>query len=195
MISQTLIAELRILIEGSRERVVRSVNSEMVLLYWHIGSRIRTEVLRDERAEYGQRVIEGVAKELSAQYGQGFGKRKISSMVRFAQTFPAFEIVQTLSAQLSWSHVIELLPIKDDLERDFYTELARLEGWSVRTLRERMNTLLYQRTAPYQKTRGNHPRRSREAARFAAPHPRFSLPRSVCAGLPRAERHVQRARP
>ena len=147
MISQTLIAELRTLIEGSRERVVRSVNSEMVLLYWQIGSRIRTEVLRDERAEYGQRVIEGVARDLSEQYGQGFGKRNISSMVRFAQTFPAFEIVQTLSAQLSWSHVIELLPIKDDLERDFYTELARLEGWSVRTLRERMNTLLYQRTA------------------------------------------------
>ena len=69
-------------------------------------------------------MIEGVAQDLSAQYGQRFGQRNISSMVRFAQTLPVFEIVQTLSAQLSWSPVIKLLPIKDDLERGFTPEFA-----------------------------------------------------------------------
>jgi predicted nuclease of restriction endonuclease-like (RecB) superfamily len=147
LISSSLITELRALIEQSRTRVKRDVDSEMVLLYWHVGSRIRSEVLQNERAGYGQRVIEYVAQELSSQYGQGFGKRNVASMVRFAEMVQDVEILQTLSATLSWSHVIELLPIKDALERDFYLEMVRLENWSVRTMRDRMKTLLYQRTA------------------------------------------------
>src|SRR6516225_3122279 len=68
-------------------------------------------------------------------------------MVRFAETFPESPIVQTLSAQLGWSHFIELLPIDDALKRDFYAEMCRLERWSVRTLRTRIAGMLFERTA------------------------------------------------
>ena len=147
LIPTALISEIRDLIEQSRTRVERNVNSEMVLLYWQIGSSIRSQILQDERAEYGQRILEGLASQLQNDYGRGFSKSALARMVQFSEAFPNAEIVATVSQQLSWSHVIELLPIKDELERGFYLEMIRLERWSVRTLRERMNTLLYQRTA------------------------------------------------
>lgn len=146
-ISKSLIQDIRALIEQSHIRVKHSINSEMVLLYWNIGSSIRSEILRDTRAEYGQQVIAQIAKQLQAEYGRGFNQSALTRMIRFAELFPDSQIVATLSQQLSWSHLIELLPVKDELEREFYIQMIRLEHWSVRTLRERMTTLLYQRTA------------------------------------------------
>ncbi len=68
-------------------------------------------------------------------------------MIQFAEIFPDKEIVVTLSRQLSWSHFVGILPIKDDLQRDFYTEMCRMERWSVRTLRKKIDGMLYERTA------------------------------------------------
>ncbi len=146
LIGQNLLGDVKGLIEQSRARVARSVNSELVLLYWAIGTRIRQDVLGNERADYGKQLLPELARVLQLEYGKGFAQRNLQSMVRFAEVLPDFEILQTLSAQLSWSHLVEIIYRDSPLERDFYLEMARLEGWSVRTLRERIGTQLYART-------------------------------------------------
>ena len=142
-----LLADLQQMIQAARERAAVAVNAELTLLYWHIGARLRSELLREQRAEYGKQVVDTIAAGLTAEFGNGFGRRNLFRMIQFAEQFPEEQIVSTLSAQLSWSHILELLVIKDELARRFYTEMCRLERWSVRTLRDRINSMLYERTA------------------------------------------------
>jgi hypothetical protein len=142
-----LLSDLRVLIDAGRAHVARSVNAGMVLLYWSVGDRLRREVLGEERAAYGEQIVATVAQQLTSDYGRGFGRRNLFQMLRFAEVFPELGIVQTLSAQLGWSHFVELLPLQDPLQREFYAELCRLERWSVRTLRARIGGMLFERTA------------------------------------------------
>ena len=106
-----LLKDLRGLITEARERVSTAVHVVLVMLYWEIGNRVRTEVLKSSRATYGD------------------------------------EIVSTLSAQLGWSHFVEIIPQDDSLKRDFYAEMCRVERWSVRALRGKVQGLLFERTA------------------------------------------------
>jgi hypothetical protein len=140
-----VVSDLQQLIHSARERVAVTINAEITLLYWRIGKRLLTESLKEKRANYGKQVIEAVAISLSSQFGKGFDRANLFRMIQFVEQFPDEEIVATLSRQLNWSHVKELLPLKDDLARTFYAEMCRLERWSVRTLRERINSLLYER--------------------------------------------------
>src|SRR5262249_47378619 len=133
-----LLKDLRHLIEAGRSHVARAVNAGMVLLYWSVGDRIRREILDEKRAAYGEQILQTVSEKLAAEYGRGFGLTNLSNMVRFAETFPDRQIVQTLSAQLGWSHFVEIIPLNDSLKRDFYAEMCRLERWSVRTLRTKI---------------------------------------------------------
>jgi predicted nuclease of restriction endonuclease-like (RecB) superfamily len=142
-----LLFDLRELVGAARARAAASVNSELVMLYWHIGQRIERDLLGQERAEYGQRVVLELARTLTQEFGAGFDRSNLFRMVQFAQVCPDPEIVATLWRQLSWSHIRELLPLKDPLQRDFYAQMTTVERWSVRTMRERMNTLLFERTA------------------------------------------------
>ena len=142
-----LLAELQGLIEQARQHVAQTANSTLTMLYWHVGTRIRNEVLHDGRAEYGEQIVSTLSTQLVRQYGQGFGLRSLRRMVQFAEAFSDTEIVATLSQQLSWSHFIEILPLKQPLEREFYAQMCRIERWSVRTLRERIGGQLYLRTA------------------------------------------------
>jgi len=142
-----LLTDIRLLIEAAREQTARAVNSTLVVMYWQIGKRIRADVLQNERAEYGKEIISTLSKQLTEEYGRGFGRRNLEQMVRFAEVFPDQRIAQTLSAQLSWSHFVELIPIEDRLKRDFYAEMCRAERWSVRTLRHKIGHLLFERTA------------------------------------------------
>jgi predicted nuclease of restriction endonuclease-like (RecB) superfamily len=84
---------------------------------------------------------------LSGEYGRGFGRRSLFRMIQFAESFPDERIVSALSAQLGWSHFVELIALDDSLKRDFYAEMCRVEQWSVRTLRHKVAHLLYERTA------------------------------------------------
>jgi predicted nuclease of restriction endonuclease-like (RecB) superfamily len=142
-----LLDDVRALIEAARERTAQVVNSGIVGLYWHIGRRIRTDILREQRAEYGEQIVQTLSAQLSAEYGRGFGRRNLFRMIQFAESFLDDQIVSALSTQLSWSHFIEILPLKDPLKRDFYAELCRVERWNVRTLRHKIGHLLYERTA------------------------------------------------
>lgn len=142
-----LLKELRALIDEARTRVAHQVNTELVALYWHIGQRIRKEILQNERAEYGKEIVESLAKQLTMEYGQGYSRAALFRMVQFAEVFPDKEIVATLWRQLSWSHFRELLPIENELKRNFYVEMCVIEGWSVRTLQDKIKRMLFERTA------------------------------------------------
>ncbi|EMW2397832.1 DUF1016 family protein [Vibrio vulnificus] len=139
--------EVAALISNAKQRAAAAINNEITLLYWQVGNRIRQEVLGGERADYGKQVIATLATELTAQYGKGWSKRNLAQMVKFAEVFTDAHIVQTLSAQLSWSHFVILCVIDDPLKRDFYTSMAMQERWSTRTLDERIGALLFERTA------------------------------------------------
>ena len=144
---ERLLDEVRSLIDRSRHSLAQAVNSELVLLYWRIGWRIREEILVEDRADYGKKIVEAISDSLKSEYGSGFGRRNLFNMIRFAEVYQDPEIVQTLSAQLSWSHFIEIIYLKDPLQRQFYAEMARVERWSVRTLRKKIHGMLFERTA------------------------------------------------
>lgn len=143
----TLVDELRRLIDQSRAAAARSINSELVWLYWQVGRRLREHVVGEGRAAYGEQVVADVAAALSAEYGRGFSKRNLHHMLRFAEVFPDPEIVHALRAQLSWTHLREIIALDDPLQRRFYVELCRLEGWSTRILQEKIAGMLFERTA------------------------------------------------
>ena len=145
--SAQLLSDLRTLIEETRQDVARSVNSALVMLYWNVGQRIRQDILKERRAEYGREIVVTLSRQLVEEFGNGFSRPNVFRMVRFAEVFPEQEIVSTLSRQLSWSHFVEIIPLEDDLHRDFYAEMCRIERWSVRTLRQKIAGMLYERTA------------------------------------------------
>jgi hypothetical protein len=134
-----LITEIKDLIAESRQQVAVAVNSAISMLYWQIGRRINQEVLQNQRAEYGKEIVVSLARQLSEEYGKGWGKRQLHHCLRFAETFPDVKIVHTLCTQLSWSHIRLIIPIESDLKRQFYIEMCKLEKWSVRTFQERIN--------------------------------------------------------
>jgi predicted nuclease of restriction endonuclease-like (RecB) superfamily len=142
-----LLTDLRGLIQSARQRIATVANSTTTRLYWHLGRRLVVESLQDERAPYGKRILATVSRELTVEFGQAFTLRSLYRAIQFCQGFTDQEIVSTLSTQLSWSHFIELLPIKDPLARDFYAEMCRIERWDVRALRAKIGGMLFQRTA------------------------------------------------
>ena len=124
-----------------------AVNVGLTALYWRIGNRILREVLGNERAAYGEQIVATLSRQLASEFGRGFADKNLRRIMQFAEAFPDEEIVATLSRQLSWSHLKELLPLGRPHQREFYAEMCRIEGWSVRTLRERIDSMLYERTA------------------------------------------------
>lgn len=139
--------EITLAINNSRNKVVSAINSEMVILYWTIGKIIKIEILKDERAEYGKSIIKELSKELKNNYGKGYSQANLFNMVRLYDSVNNFEILQTLSIKLSWSHLQKLITINDPLKREFYITMSINERWSTRTLNERINSMLYERTA------------------------------------------------
>ena len=135
------------MIEQGQQRVATEVNSTIVLLYWSIGRRINDEILEDKRAEYGDEVIDGVSKQLSLSFGKGYSRSALFRMVRFARFYPDHKIVATVSRQLSWSHIIILCQLEEGIKRDFYMQMSCIEKWAVRTLRRKLDSMLFERTA------------------------------------------------
>lgn len=142
-----LTQEIVSLVHAAKQRAAIAVNAELTLLYWSVGQRIRQEILKGERAEYGQNIISNLSQTLTQHFGKGWSKRNLAQMIKFAEIFTDAQIVQTLSAKLSWSHFIQLLSIEDQLKREFYLSMAVQERWSTRTLDERIGSMLFERTA------------------------------------------------
>lgn len=142
-----LAADIRQLIDGARQRVAAAVNAELTQLYWQVGRRIRQVVLGAQRADYGAAVVAGLARQLTAAYGRGWSEKQLWHCLRAAETFPDEDKLSALRRVLSWTHIKTLMYVDDPLKRDFYTQLCQLEGWSVRQLQDRMQGLLFERSA------------------------------------------------
>ena len=143
-----LMSDLRQIIDEARIHVASTANYELTMMYWHIGERINRDVLGNERAEYGKQIVATVSRQLQNIYGhKGFDVKSLYRHMQFATLFPDAQIVSTASRQLSWSHFVELLPLKDELQRDYYFTLASVNRWSVRQLRKEIDAMLYERTA------------------------------------------------
>jgi predicted nuclease of restriction endonuclease-like (RecB) superfamily len=142
-----LFNDISSLISDSKNFVATAINSTLTILYWKIGKRIKEDILKSKRAKYGEEIISTLSKNLQEVYGRGWSKQQLWNCLYTVETFPDLQIVSTLSGELSWSHLKELIYVKDELRREFYLQMCRLEQWSVRQLRERMNSMLYERTA------------------------------------------------
>jgi predicted nuclease of restriction endonuclease-like (RecB) superfamily len=142
-----LLADIRALIDAARQQVAQAVNAGLVTLYWHVGKRIRQEILGEQRAAYGEQIVSALSTQLTAEYGPGFDRRNLFHMVRFAEVFPDEQIVYALRTQLSWTHFRELIALDDPLKREFYAEMCRAERWSTRTLQDQIKRMVYERTA------------------------------------------------
>lgn len=149
---EVLLAELRGLILGVRSQVAQAVNAGLTMLYWQVGNRIRREILKEKRAAYGAEIVSALGKQLENEFGRGFSEKSLRHMIRFAEVFPDVQIVSALLRQLSWTHFLAIIYLKNQLQRDFYAEMCRIENWSTRTLQKRIQSMLYERTALSKKT-------------------------------------------
>lgn len=142
-----LFNDIRNIIESARVSVATKFNNELVMMYWGIGNRINNEFLNNQRAKYGQQVVASLSEQLQLIYGKReFSLRNIRRMMQFAMEFPDREIVSHLATQLSWSHFVEILPLKDSLKREFYLTMAANGHWGRNLLRQQIDSMLYERT-------------------------------------------------
>lgn len=142
-----LFQEIRQFIDAAKQRAAVAINAEITLLYWQVGKRIQTEILQGQRAEYGKQIIVSLSQQLTQTYGKGWSEKQLRHCLHFAGTFADEQIVSTLRRELSWTHIKTLMYIDEPLKRDFYIGICCLEGWSSRQLQERINSMLFERTA------------------------------------------------
>jgi predicted nuclease of restriction endonuclease-like (RecB) superfamily len=147
MQKDSLLKDLAEIIDAGKKDIAVSINNKITSVYWHIGQRINIEILKETRAEYGKQIIKKVSEFLMAHFGNGWGEKHIRHCLRIAETFQSKENFYALSRELSWTHLRTIMYLDDELKRSFYIEICRLEKWSTRTLQERINSMLYERTA------------------------------------------------
>ena len=143
--NHSLFEQIKNLIEQTKQNVAVAINSSLTIMYWHIGKLINDEILQNKRAEYGKEIVATVSQQLSEQYGKGYSYSALTRMMKFAKNIDEKNIA-TLSQQLSWSHFKELIVLEDNLKIEFYTQMSIAQNWGVRTLRERIDSMLYERT-------------------------------------------------
>ena len=136
--------EIKGLINSSRNRVYTAVNTEMLKLYWNIGRIIMEIQQGNERASYGDAVLEKLSQRLTNEFGKGFSSKNLRTMRKFYLMYP---IWKTVSSKLSWSHYLELIRIEEKNKRQFYLNECINCRWSVRELQRQTGSLLYERLA------------------------------------------------
>ena len=134
------------LVMNSRNKVYQTVNTEMLNLYWNIGKAIMEIQQGDERASYGDTVLEKLSQKLTNEFGKGFSSRNLRTMRKFYIIYP---IWKTVSSKLSWSHYLELIKIDEEAKRNFYFNECINSKWSVRELGRQRDSLLYERLTIY----------------------------------------------
>ena len=141
--TNSMMNEIREILQSARQRVAIQVNTELLSTYWNIGKIIvEHEQENQERADYGKQTLKQLSKELTKEFGKGFSVSNLQFMRRFYQ---CYQIQQTVSVKLSWSHYCELLTISDADKRSFYEKETVNSGWSVRELKRQISTSLYER--------------------------------------------------
>ena len=136
------------IVDAARGRVANTANAEIILMYWAVGTRINKDVLGGKRARYGEKTVGRLSENLCLHYvTREFNLRNLRRMMQFAQQFPDFEIVSRTATQLSWSHIVEILPLRNGVQREFYLTLAATQRWGRDELRAKIDGMLFERTA------------------------------------------------
>jgi predicted nuclease of restriction endonuclease-like (RecB) superfamily len=147
LVQKQLLKDIRELINKARVAIETTTQIKLVDLYWNIGKTIDKEILGEERAEYGKQIVNDIAKVLTLEYGRGFTRDNIFRMIQFFKTFSDYGVVLRLSQELSWTHFVDILALKDPMKREFYSEMCFIESWSTRKLHEKIQGMLFERTA------------------------------------------------
>ena len=145
--NKLLVNELVSLIEEGKRQLSFAANATITLTYWRVGKLINDDILNNKRAGYGKQIVVSVARQLVVQYGKSYEEKNLRRMMQFAQVFNDEQIVVPLVRQLSWTHFVLLIPLKNPLQRDFYLQMCGIEGWSKRTLQQKIDGMLFERTA------------------------------------------------
>jgi predicted nuclease of restriction endonuclease-like (RecB) superfamily len=145
--ASSLVSEIKALIAESKQQVAVTVNSAITMLYWEVGKRVNEEILKHQRAEYGKEIVQTLAAQLELEFGKGWSEKQLRHCLRIAETIPEKEILYALSRELSWTHIRSIIYIENALKRSFYIELCKHEKWSTRVLQDRINSMLFERTA------------------------------------------------
>ena len=141
--NNSMVLEIRELLENARKNVAQQVNTQLLTTYWNIGRIIvEYEQQNQIRADYGKQTLRELSKELTREFGKGFSRSNLQNMRAF---YLAYEKCQTVSGKLSWSHYCELLSITDENKRSFYEKESINSGWSVRELKRQIDSSLYER--------------------------------------------------
>ena len=140
-----LLSDISLLIEQSKQHISIQANSAFTLLFWQIGKRINDEILQHKRADYGKQIVATVSTQLELKYGRNFTEKNVRRMIRFSQDFSDLNILPPLAAKLSWSHFIELFPLKSIEAKLFYAQKAIEEVWGKRELRNQISRKAFER--------------------------------------------------
>ena len=133
------------IIDFRKNNAMAYANSEITLMYWEMGKFISDNLLNGERASYGKKILPTMSAKLQTTYGKNFSERNLNRMVRFFDNFPDFEILSTLSAKLSWSHIVEILPLKSQEAKLYYINEVIERGFGVRELRNQISRKTFER--------------------------------------------------
>jgi len=144
--TDALFVEISALIEQSRRTIFTQASGVTVLLFWNIGGRINGEILENKRADYGKRIVSRLATQLAEKYGRGFELRNLRRMMQFAEQFPDIEIVSPAATQLSWAHIVEILPLRKQEAKIFYLNEAARGLLGRDGLREMISRKAYERS-------------------------------------------------
>ena len=143
---QEIVQDLVSIIEQSRCKVASYVNQEITLMYWQIGKYILQRIDFQDKAEYGKKIVATVSQQLTERYGSGYTPTALFRMLKVARIYPDEKTLATLSQQLTWSHLVELITIEQETKRLFYQNMAIQQRWSLRQLRKHEDEMLYERT-------------------------------------------------
>jgi len=147
LVNKDLLHELKKIISDGKNQVAQAINVGLTATYWNIGKRINQEILKNKRAGYGKQIIPVLSEQLTEEFGKGFSDKNLRHMMKLNEVFPEIQIVSSLIRQLSWTHFTIIIYLKTELEREFYAEMCRVEKWSVRRLRKKIDSMLFERTA------------------------------------------------
>jgi len=133
------------IIENRKYRASSYANCEVTLMFWEVGQYISSVLLVGERAEYGKQIVSELATQLVLKYGKSFDIQNIRRMIRFYEKFNDFEIVSELATQLSWTHFVEILPIKSNDARLYYAKEASVRHLGTKELRRQISRKAFER--------------------------------------------------
>ena len=123
---QILFQKIAALIEQSRRAIYAHASGATVMMFWEIGRHANEDILQNKRADYGKQIVVTLSRQLTEKYGRTYETRNLRRMMQFNEQFPDFEIVSSATTQLTWTHIVELLPLKSHEAKLFYmNEVAK----------------------------------------------------------------------